>query len=170
MGVGRGREVKRKKDSEKAERKARIVFVKSEFPARILSEFRPSHLFSSLHFSPSLLFPLLYFIFFQKEAFGNYLPFNMSIWREACLQLRHAVAKPATGNRLNLPQSKKCLYHSAPSARVANRTGLRPFTRKDVGAWRGQQSWQVLKPTQRSFSVTAEARHGHVTPPKPGEE
>ncbi|KAF7588540.1 hypothetical protein BBP40_005529 [Aspergillus hancockii] len=32
------------------------------------------------------------------------------------------------------------------------------------------RSWIGLKREQRSFSVTAGVRHGHITPPKPGEE
>ncbi|KAJ5831923.1 hypothetical protein N7474_000234 [Penicillium riverlandense] len=74
----------------------------------------------------------------------------MAFWREAGLQLRHA--KPTNC----LAPSRRFLSHSTPSwqtARFSPRKTLQP-------------SW----PARRSFTATAQSFHGHITPPKPGEE
>ncbi|PWY79587.1 2Fe-2S iron-sulfur cluster binding domain protein [Aspergillus heteromorphus CBS 117.55] len=73
----------------------------------------------------------------------------MSFWKEACVNLRRAV-----------PRSAESLCR-APSKLTANATGniLSP------------RPWKAPEAAgRRSFSVTAGVQHGHITPPKPGEE
>lgn len=87
----------------------------------------------------------------------------MSFWKEACLNLRHAV--PKSGNSIGRAQSKRFLTssYSTQTPRVIASSRLPINARRD---FLNQQSWMA----RRSFSVTACAQHGHITPPKPGEE
>ncbi|PYH36917.1 ferredoxin family 2Fe-2S iron-sulfur cluster binding protein [Aspergillus neoniger CBS 115656] len=87
----------------------------------------------------------------------------MSFWKEACLNLRHAV--PKAGNSIGRTQSKQFLTssYSTQTPRVIASSRLSINARRNFPS---QQSWMA----RRSFSVTAGAQHGHITPPKPGEE
>ncbi|XHF99125.1 hypothetical protein AWENTII_002634 [Aspergillus wentii] len=93
----------------------------------------------------------------------------MSLWRETCQHLRRAVV---TGDRICLSQSKRYLNTSTPlqASRIAQSSRFQLNGRGNIQAWTQQRLWQGMKPSQRSFSVTAGVQHGHITPPKPGEE
>ncbi|KAF9885635.1 hypothetical protein FE257_012726 [Aspergillus nanangensis] len=86
----------------------------------------------------------------------------MPFWKEACLNLRFAVPKSLPGDRSCFAQSKRFLSHSAQSSRFVASSRV---SQKHSLAVKTQRSWQ-----RRSFSVTAGVQHGHITPPKPGEE
>ncbi|KAJ5099579.1 hypothetical protein N7532_006580 [Penicillium argentinense] len=91
----------------------------------------------------------------------------MAIWRELGLQLQRAVPK-ATAGEMCLAQSRRYVTHSA----TPWRTGTVANTHRwGLGTYKGlRPSLQSLKTAQRSFSVSAQVAHGHITPPKPGEE
>ncbi|RAL01986.1 ferredoxin family 2Fe-2S iron-sulfur cluster binding protein [Aspergillus ibericus CBS 121593] len=90
----------------------------------------------------------------------------MSFWKEACLNLRHAL--PKTGESICRSQSKRFLSSSSPaqSSRFLGSSRLSINARR---SFLNQPSWSAPS-GRRSFSVTAAAQHGHITPPKPGEE
>ncbi|KAJ5104713.1 hypothetical protein NUU61_002060 [Penicillium alfredii] len=90
----------------------------------------------------------------------------MILWREVGQQLRHAVPKTVAGDMCLAP-SRRYLSHSTTSWKtgVANSNQWNSSTRRSL-----QSPWQGWKRTQRCFSATAQAAHGHITPPKPGEE
>ncbi|ODM19952.1 hypothetical protein SI65_04938 [Aspergillus cristatus] len=78
----------------------------------------------------------------------------MSLFREACHQLRH-IPKTASRTYLSRPAPRQSLC-LADSSRLQ-------LSRRNNAAWKTGLN-------ARSFSVTARAQHGHLTPPKPGEE
>ncbi|KAJ6107610.1 hypothetical protein N7523_008933 [Penicillium sp. IBT 18751x] len=86
----------------------------------------------------------------------------MALWREFGQQLRRAVPK-ATGE-LGLAQSRRYISHSPKTAGVANSSRWMS-TQKSLRS--SSHGWKLA---QRSFSATAHVAHGHITPPKPGEE
>lgn len=94
----------------------------------------------------------------QSLLFFNYILFlyssKMSLFREACQQLRH-IPKTASRTYLSRPAPRQSLC-LADSSRLQ-------LSRRNNAAWRTGLN-------ARSFSVTARAQHGHLTPPKPGEE
>ncbi|EPS34582.1 Adrenodoxin [Penicillium oxalicum] len=79
----------------------------------------------------------------------------MAIWRQFGLQLRRAAPKANYGT-LGLTRPPRQFSHS---------TG-QPFTGLGKNGGLGPQTWKF----RRSFSVTAHTAHGHITPPKAGEE
>ncbi|EAW14713.1 ferredoxin family 2Fe-2S iron-sulfur cluster binding protein [Aspergillus clavatus NRRL 1] len=85
----------------------------------------------------------------------------MSLWRESCQQLRHAVPKAINGNRMCQAQSKRFLSDVSQSSH----TQLYSRRGAQFGVARG-----FVNSPRRSFSATAGVQHGHITPPKPGEE
>ncbi|PYI12179.1 2Fe-2S iron-sulfur cluster binding domain protein [Aspergillus sclerotiicarbonarius CBS 121057] len=90
----------------------------------------------------------------------------MSFWKEACLNLRHAL--PKTGESI-------CRFHSKrflPSSSPAQTSRFLSSSRIPINARRTflSQPSGTASSGRRSFSVTAGAQHGHITPPKPGEE
>ncbi|OQE19533.1 hypothetical protein PENSTE_c015G01908 [Penicillium steckii] len=91
----------------------------------------------------------------------------MALWREFGLQLRRALPRTSAGE-MCLAQSRRYVSHSATpwgTGEVAN------TYRRGLGLYKGVQTpSQGWKSAQRSFSVSAQAAHGHLTPPKPGEE
>ncbi|KAI9041674.1 ferredoxin family 2Fe-2S iron-sulfur cluster binding protein [Aspergillus affinis] len=88
----------------------------------------------------------------------------MSLWRETCLNLRH-VSRTIPGDRMRHAQSMRFLSSSAIAPR---RLGL--DSRGPSLAAKTRGSFQRLNTGRRSFSATAGVQHGHITPPKPGEE
>ncbi|CAI7616621.1 unnamed protein product [Penicillium palitans] len=87
----------------------------------------------------------------------------MTFWREVGQQLRRV---PKTGD-VCLTQSRRCLSYS----RSWKNTGITTPIRSQIKAQRSLQSpWQGYNTSRRAFSVTAQAAHGHITPPKAGEE
>lgn len=133
-------------------------------------ELRPRISLQFLTFSSShTLFPFPSCIVFYCFFRSSYIILTMSFWREACQQLRHAVPKSA--NRTAMTQSRRYLSHSAPrqTLRMADSSSVQLSTRRNIAAWRAQQSYTGSRPV-RAFSVTARAQHGQLTPPKPGEE
>ncbi|KAK9588055.1 mitochondrial matrix iron-sulfur protein [Aspergillus fumigatus] len=85
----------------------------------------------------------------------------MSFWREACQQLRHAVQKTAKGDRMWLPYTRRFISSSTQTMRVQS------YGRRIAQVGGGRKTFNSPR---RSFSITARVQHGHVTPPKPGEE
>ncbi|KAJ5176788.1 uncharacterized protein N7482_002665 [Penicillium canariense] len=91
----------------------------------------------------------------------------MALWRDFGLHLRRAVTKASAGD-VCLALPRRYVSHSTTPWRtggVANasrwNTGAKKSLRPESPSW---------KETQRCFSITAQAAHGHITPPKPGEE
>lgn len=95
---------------------------------------------------------------------------NMSFWTEACLNLRHAVPKSLPTHRLCRAQSKRFLNSCTSVSRtIASSQSL--VARKSSLPVQAQQSWRSgVNAGRRGFSATAGVQHGHITPPKPGEE
>ncbi|PKY03932.1 2Fe-2S iron-sulfur cluster binding domain protein [Aspergillus campestris IBT 28561] len=91
-------------------------------------------------------------------------------WKEAGRGLRHAVPKSVSGKGICRIDSQRFLSSSAQKSRIVNSTtSPLTLTRSNVVA-RGRGQWQRLESARRSFSATAGVQHGHVTPPKAGEE
>ncbi|KAJ5191511.1 uncharacterized protein N7498_010496 [Penicillium cinerascens] len=91
----------------------------------------------------------------------------MALWREFGQQLRRAIPKATTGE-VCLAQSRRYISHTTTPWRTA---GIAHSGRWNSGAQkRLHPSLQEWKSAQRSFSATAHVAHGHITPPKPGEE
>ncbi|OJJ48468.1 hypothetical protein ASPZODRAFT_14607 [Penicilliopsis zonata CBS 506.65] len=95
----------------------------------------------------------------------------MSFFREAIQPVRRAVSSTLAMDRSGALQTRRCLSHST-RVRVVQSTESRFMQSRNgrnSGIWRelnANQSWC----SRRSFSATAGASHGHITPPKPGEE
>lgn len=111
-----------------------------------------------LPFSSSSFF-FVFFLFLISDT--------MALWREFGLQLRRALPR-SSAREMCLAQSRRYVSHSATpwgTGEVAN------TYRRGLGLYKGVQSpSQAWKLARRSFSVSAQAAHGHITPPKPGEE
>ncbi|KAJ5381517.1 uncharacterized protein N7496_003945 [Penicillium cataractarum] len=91
----------------------------------------------------------------------------MALWREFGLQLRRAVPKASTGD-VCLARPRRYVSYSTAPWRTG---GAAKSSQWNTGAKTGLRSMsQGWKETRRCFSVTAQAAHGHITPPKPGEE
>ncbi|KAL2810202.1 2Fe-2S ferredoxin-type domain-containing protein [Aspergillus granulosus] len=89
----------------------------------------------------------------------------MSFWKDASLNLlRHAVA----AERISGSQPARFISSSPRISRVS-RSCRMPMTTCRTAVSRDQQLWKQAE-TTRSFSTTAAIQHGHITPPKPGEE
>lgn len=65
---------------------------------------------------------------------------------------------------------------AVPQISLMPDTALRQHTRPSTGVnavreeWRIYRSHKLFPPARRRFSASATAAHGHLTPPKPGEE
>jgi hypothetical protein len=93
--------------------------------------------------------------------------YTMTLWREFGLQLRRALPK-ATAGDMCLAQSRRYVSHSATPWRTGEVANTH---RWGLGTHKGlRPSLQGWKTAQRCFSGSAQAAHGHITPPKPGEE
>lgn len=79
----------------------------------------------------------------------------MLLFKEACRQLRHTAPK-------TVPRPQ--------AANVSPSCHLQLWIMQGAPSWRKPSSWQTTKSVRRSFSATAGMDHGHITPPKPGEE
>lgn len=91
----------------------------------------------------------------------------MTIWREFGRQLRRAVPQASAGD-VCLAQPRRYISQSPAQWRIG---GIAQSSRWNSRTQQSlRQSPQVWKNLQRSFSATAQAAHGHITPPKPGEE
>lgn len=89
----------------------------------------------------------------------------MALWKDAGLSvLRHAVA----GEHACRSQSARFLSSSSRVPRVSRSNRTPMITGKTVFP-RKQQHWNQAG-TSRSFSAATRMQHGHITPPKPGEE
>ncbi|KAL4801586.1 2Fe-2S ferredoxin-type domain-containing protein [Aspergillus unguis] len=88
----------------------------------------------------------------------------MAFWKDAGLNLlRHAAA----GQHACRSQSARFLSYSSRASNAASSSRTPMVIRKMISS--RNQSWkQVASP--RSFSATSGVQHGHITPPKPGEE
>ncbi|CAG8246837.1 unnamed protein product [Penicillium salamii] len=82
----------------------------------------------------------------------------MVFWKEVGLQLRRV---PKTAD-ICLTQSRRHL-----SSRTWTNAGI---TTQRNTARPSLQQWQGYNTARRAFSVSAQAAHGHITPPKAGEE
>ncbi|KAL6237628.1 hypothetical protein BDW75DRAFT_203787 [Aspergillus navahoensis] len=86
----------------------------------------------------------------------------MAFWKDAGLNLlRHA----ASGERA---QSARFLSYSSRVPRISCPSSM-PITAGKTTFCRKQPLWKQVD-TPRSFSATTGTQHGHITPPKPGEE
>ncbi|KKK15965.1 hypothetical protein P175DRAFT_0437260 [Aspergillus ochraceoroseus IBT 24754] len=87
----------------------------------------------------------------------------MSLWKNTGLTLlRHAVA----GDRIAHSQSTRFLSYSS-QVLGSNRAPV--TTRRSTLISREPRSWTGVD-SRRRFSATGGVQHGHITPPKPGEE
>ncbi|GAD97358.1 2Fe-2S iron-sulfur cluster binding domain protein [Paecilomyces variotii No. 5] len=96
----------------------------------------------------------------------------MPLWREASLQLRYAASKAAAGDRICLAHSRRFLSSSVTRRGVQN-AGQNISIRRSIHIWNGLRSQgqsHSAALARRRFSATAGQAHGHITPPKPGEE
>lgn len=113
--------------------------------------------------------------FSREYLAGSSFEITMSLWREACQQLRHAVPKVAAGDRICMAQSRRYLSGSASRRGIqVAESGVASMNMGRSGQiWREMrnrgQSQRFAQP-RRQFSATAGTAHGHITPPKPGEE
>jgi hypothetical protein len=97
-------------------------------------------------------------------SFLHLFPHKMAFWRQVGQQLCR-VPKNAT-NDVCLSQSRRYL-----SSATTKTIRITTQPRSTLPAHRSLQSpWQGYSAVRRSFSATAHAAHGHITPPKPGEE
>ncbi|EED18026.1 2Fe-2S iron-sulfur cluster binding domain protein [Talaromyces stipitatus ATCC 10500] len=81
----------------------------------------------------------------------------MTLWREAGLQLRRAVSRTASIDRRyisGLNGARKQFLQSTKIGQTVHR----------------DSHLQNIALSRRQFSATSVAAHGHITPPKPGEE
>ncbi|KAJ5775563.1 uncharacterized protein N7511_000574 [Penicillium nucicola] len=86
----------------------------------------------------------------------------MAFWRQVGQQLCR-VPKTATSD-ICLTQSRRYLSSSRT-------IGTTTYPRSTLPTPQSlQSSWKGYSAARRSFSVTAQAAHGHITAPKPGEE
>jgi hypothetical protein len=116
----------------------------------------PTFVSDSLTFFSSLFCTLL------KTA-----PYTMALWREVGLQLRRAVPKASAGD-VCLARPRRYVSYSAAPWRTG---GAAKSSQWNTGAKNSLRTVsQEWKETRRCFSATAQAAHGHITPPKPGEE
>ncbi|KAL2845238.1 2Fe-2S ferredoxin-type domain-containing protein [Aspergillus pseudoustus] len=89
----------------------------------------------------------------------------MSFWKDASLNLlRHAVV----AERFSGSHQARFLSSSTRIARVSH-SGRTPMTTCRTALSRNQRLWRQAE-TPRSLSATAGVQHGHITPPKLGEE
>jgi hypothetical protein len=157
VGEGFGRfGDKREARKRRAGVRRRLSFVSLFFPAGYWTT------------APELPFQLVHWPFFSFFLYFFNCPFSkMALGREFGQQLRRAVSKATTGEAC-LAQSRRYISHSTTPWRAA---GIAHSSRWNAGAqksiWPSLQGW---KQAQRSFSATAQIAHGHITPPKPGEE
>lgn len=109
------------------------------------------------HFSPS------HISFFALSVLD--LLYTMALWRGLSQQLCKAV--PRAGETY-LAQSRRYVSHSAAPR---SSRGITNRSRWNTSA---QNNLRTVSPrwnlAQRGFSGTAHFAHGHITPPKPGEE
>lgn len=111
--------------------------------------------------------PPLFFFFFFLCFFLFLISDTMALWREFGLQLRRALPR-SSAREMCLAQSRRYVSHSATPWGTGEVTNT---YRRGLGLYKGVQSpSQAWKLARRSFSVSAQAAHGHITPPKPGEE
>jgi len=104
-----------------------------------------------------------YFLISQLTLIPIFSP--MVLWKDAGLSvLRHAVA----GEHACRSQSARFLSYSSRVPRVS-RSSRTPMTTGKTVFSREQQRWSQAG-TPRSFSAATRMQHGHITPPKPGEE
>lgn len=126
-------------------------FVSLFFPPRPLddhSQLSPEPFFSSP-------LPLLFCC--------SFLSHKMVFWRQVGQQLFRV---PKTASDIGLTQSRRYLTSSRTRT-----IGTTTQPRSTLAVHRSlQSSWHGYSAARRSFSVTAQAAHGHITPPKPGEE
>ncbi|KAF7716689.1 Uncharacterized protein PECH_008613 [Penicillium ucsense] len=91
----------------------------------------------------------------------------MAICRQLGLQLRRTARKVNTGD-VWLAQPRRFVSHSTGLRKIGETSTLR---RSSVGSGKDfsseSRTWKLSK---RAFSATTHAAHGHITPPKPGEE
>jgi hypothetical protein len=77
-------------------------------------------------------------------------------------RLCNATAKPR-----RIPQSlRRTLHFSACDRQLASRSRISPQIKSNASSIQSARSWEA----RRQFSVSAVSRHGHLEPPKPGEE
>lgn len=123
---------------------------------------------SPLALSPLLLsFPCLS-VSWSPDLFRQ-ISTTMSLWRETCLNLRH-VPRTIPGDRMRHAQSMRFLSSSTRTPPALNARRLALDSRGSSLAAKARRSFQGLDTGRRSFSATAGVQHGHITPPKPGEE
>ncbi|KAL1970865.1 hypothetical protein VTN77DRAFT_2699 [Rasamsonia byssochlamydoides] len=91
----------------------------------------------------------------------------MLFWREAGQQLRHAASRAVAAERLNLRRRNFSNTSLRGEAAVASPRLYSASARR--GLLR-QEQVQSFARSRRRFSATAGVAHGHITPPKPGEE
>jgi hypothetical protein len=105
--------------------------------------------------------PLFLFSFNSPFCLIVLFTFKMVFWREVGLQLRRV---PKTD--ICLTQSRRYLS----SSRTWTNTGITTQPRSNTARRSLQSPWQGYNAARRAFSVSAQAAHGHITPPKAGEE
>lgn len=110
----------------------------------------------------------------QLELSDSCSPTSMSFWREACQPLRRIASRATAG-------SERSYYVCQQSKRYMSNGNLKSTQQRLLSTPAGIAvrevhaprvcSWHSVKQqARRQFSLTAGAQHGHITPPKPGEE
>ncbi|KAL4936196.1 hypothetical protein BDV06DRAFT_205506 [Aspergillus oleicola] len=89
----------------------------------------------------------------------------MAFWKDASLNL---LRNAAAGERACRSQSARSISYSSRMPRAPCSSRIQMTTRKTASP-RAQLLWKQVD-TLRSFSASTRMQHGHITPPKPGEE
>ncbi|KAL5332742.1 2Fe-2S ferredoxin-type domain-containing protein [Aspergillus crustosus] len=90
----------------------------------------------------------------------------MAFWRDAGLNM---LRQAAIGEHACRHQSARFLSYTPRGSRAS--LSRMPVTTNKAGIYisQRQRAWKQVG-TPRSFSATTGLKHGHITPPKPGEE
>jgi hypothetical protein len=104
---------------------------------------------------------------FLLSCAGSGPLYTMALWREFGLQLRRAVPKASAGD-VCIARPRRYVSSSTAPWRTGGAANSSQWNTGAKDSLRSvSQGW---KETRRCFSATAQAAHGHITPPKPGEE
>lgn len=137
-------------------------------PLGFVSLFFPSAAIGRSSHPPQFCFPSRFSISTSSFHFYFVLKLSyitMALWQGFNQQLRRVLPK-ATGEAC-LTQSRRYVSSTIPR-RIGGTVNVNQW---GLGAKKGLQlSSQGWKSAQRSFSASAQAAHGHIHAPKPGEE
>lgn len=138
-------------------------------PLGFVSLFFPSAAIGRSSPPPRFCFPSRFLISTSSFRFyfvlKGFLIIAMALWQGFNQQLRRVLPKAA--GEPCLTQSRRYVSSTIPR-RIGGTVNVNQW---GLGTKKGLQLFsQGWKPAQRSFSASAQAAHGHIHAPKPGEE